>query len=182
MRRALALFVPLLLAPACIERPWDEPQPRPAVDRAALRDVIVPAPPADFTPVGAVFGGAVELLGYKLEPPQLVPGQRTKLTLYWKCRAELEAWHVFVHLDDAQGSGARLNADHDPALGTYPTDAWRVGEIIADPIQFTAPRTPLLLYLGLYSQGENRLSLDSVGRGKADVNHRLLAGLLPLAK
>ena len=86
--RALAVA---LLCTACIERPFDQPQSaqaRAQVDRSALRDVLVPPPP-DAVVVGAVFGNAAELLAYKLEPPQMVPRQRAKLTLYWRCKAEM---------------------------------------------------------------------------------------------
>ncbi len=174
----------LLLCTACIERPYEEPgapAARAQVDRAALRDVLVP-PPADAVAVGATFGNAAELLAYKLEPPQLVPGQRSRLTLYWRCRAEMEAWHIFVHLDDATGSGERIHAEHDPAGGRFPTDAWKAGDFIADPIVFIAPRNPLLLYLGFFSSGETRLTLTSPGRGRDDGNNRLLAGVLPVAR
>jgi hypothetical protein len=178
--RALAL---VLLCAACIERPFAEPaiQARSQVDRSALREVLV-APPADAVVVGAVFGNAAELLGYKREPPQMVAGQRTKLTLYWRCRAEMEPWHVFVHLDDATGSGGRIHGDHDPAGGRFPTDAWKPGDLIADPIWFLPGPKPLMLYLGFYSQGENRLNLTSPGRGRDDGNDRLLAGILPVAR
>lgn len=171
-----------LLCAGCIERPFDEreaPAARSQVDRAALRDVLVP-PPGDASAVGAVFGNVAELLAYKLEPPALVPGQRSKLTLYWRCRAELEAWHIFVHLDDASGSGERIHAEHDPVGGRFPTDAWKPGDVIADAFFFVPGRNPLLLYLGFYTQGDNRLPLTSAGRGRDDGNNRLLAGVLPI--
>jgi len=164
--RALALA---LICTACIERPFEEPPPaqaRAQVDRSALRDVLVP-PPGDATIVGAVFGNAAELLGYKLEPPQMVPG--------------LERWHVFVHLDDATGTGARIHAEHDPAGGRFPTDAWKVGDLIADSFTFGAGPNPLLLFVGFYTEGENRLALTAAGRGRDDGNNRLLAGVLPIA-
>jgi hypothetical protein len=179
--RALAVA---LFCTACIERPFDQPQAaqaRTQVDRSALRDVLVP-PPADAVVVGAVFGNAAELLAYKLEPPQMVAGQRAKLTLYWRCRAELEPWHIFVHLDDATGNGARIHAEHDPAGGRFPTEAWKPGDMIADAIWFVPGKSPLLLFLGLYSQGENRLVLTTPGRGRDDGNNRLLAGVLPIAR
>ena len=181
--RAVRLAAALLLTAACIERPFDQPPARAArtqVDRPALRDILGP-PPAGATPVGALFGNAAELLAYKLEPPALVPGQRSTLTLYWRCRAELDAWHIFVHLDDSTGAGERIHAEHDPAGGRFPTDAWKAGDVIADSFSFIAGRTPLLLFLGLYSQGDNRLTLNSAGRGRDDGNNRLLAGLLPMA-
>jgi hypothetical protein len=181
VRLGILLFA---LLPGCIERPYENapaPAARAQVDRNALRDVLAPPPP-DATPVGAVFGNAAELLAYKLEPPALVPGQRAKLTLYWRCRAELEPWHIFVHLDDASGSGARIHAEHDPAGGRFPTDAWRPGDLIADSFSFVVGQNALLLFLGFYSGGEQRLQLNSPGRGRDDGSNRLLAGVLPLAR
>ena len=180
MRAACLLLIASL---ACIERPYQgsQPQQRTQVDRNTLRDVLV-APPADLTPVGAVFGNAAELIGYKLEPPQLIPGQRSRLTFYWRCRAELEPWHVFVHLDDANGTGQRIHADHDPANGRFPTDAWRPGDVIADSILFVPGPDALALYLGFYSQGEARLPVTNAGRGRDDGQSRLLAGILPIAR
>jgi len=172
-----------LLCCACIERPFESPpvRARTQVDRAALRDVLVPPPPG-AVPMGAVFGNAAELVAYKLEPPQMIPGQRATLTLYWRCRAEMEPWHIFVHLDDATGTGERIHAEHDPAGGRFPTDAWKPGDFIADAFSFVAVSHPLLLYLGFYSQGENRLPLTSPGRGRDDGNNRLLAGILPVTR
>jgi len=174
----------VLLCAACIERPFEEgatPAARAQVDRSALRDVMVPPPP-DATPVGAVFGNSAELIAYKLEPPALVPGQRSKLTLYWRCRAEMDAWHIFVHLDDATGTGERIHAEHDPAQGRFPTDAWKPGDFIADTFTFVAGSRPLMLFLGFYTEGDNRLALNSPGRGRDDGANRLLAGLLPVAR
>ncbi|MCA1827713.1 MAG: hypothetical protein ABR567_17615 [Myxococcales bacterium] len=178
--RRLGIFV--VLCAACIERPFEEgpPAARAQVDRSALRDVLVP-PPADATPVGALFGNSAELVAYKLEPPSLVPGQRSKLTLYWRCKAEMEAWHIFVHLDDATGTGERIHAEHDPAGGRFPTDAWKPGDVIADSFWFIPGHNPLFLFLGFYTQGDNRLTLNTPGRGRDDGNNRLLAGVLPLA-
>lgn len=178
-----ALLLLCIAQAACIERPFDgarPPTPR-NIDRTALADVFVPPPP-DAHPVGAVFGNAAELLAWKLEPPALVPGQRARLTLYWRCRAELDAWHIFVHLDDAAGTGDRIHAEHDPAGGRFPTDAWKPGDFIADSFFFVPGHDPLLLFLGFYSQGEMRLPLTSPGRGRDDGNNRLLVGVLPVAR
>jgi hypothetical protein len=176
---ALAIAAPLGLT-GCIERPWQEPAAtaRRSVDRSTLGDVLVAQLPQDMVPVGAVFGAAAELVGYRVEPRILVPGERARLTLYWRSRAELEAWHIFVHLDDANGGGDRVHAEHDPAQGRYPTDAWRPGDLIADPVVFVPGRDQLLLYLGFYTQGDNRLPLTSAGRGRDDGSNRLFAGTL----
>lgn len=164
---------------ACIERPWqDAPGGRAGIDRSKLGDVLLSAPPPEMVPIGAVFGNAAELLGYRLDPPQLAPGQRARLTLYWRCRAEMDAWRVFVHLDDPQGSAERIHGDHDPALGRYPTDAWRPGDIVRDPIVFAAGQGALNLYLGFFSQGDNRLPVTFPGRARDDGTSRLLLGTL----
>jgi hypothetical protein len=188
LRRAL-LVAAALLATACIERPPRDgqpgaaPQARQQIDRASLHGILVQQLPPDLVPVSAVFGNAIELVGYRLEPAALVPGQAARVTFFWRCRAELnEPWHVFVHLDDATGSGMRINGDHDPATGRFPTDAWRVGDVIADPIVFGVDRFPLMLFVGFYSAGESRLPLSTPGRGRSDGHDRLLAGILPLAR
>jgi hypothetical protein len=175
------ILLAVLFVTACIERPFEESaQPaRPVADRASLKEFMQP-PPADITPVGANFANAAELVGYKLEPPQLVPGQRSKLTLYWKCTAPLEPWHIFVHLDSAQG-GERIHAEHDPVGGRFPTDQWKPGDYIDDSFYFVPGQNPLLLFLGFYSQGDQRLLLTSPGKGRDDGSNRLLAGALPLA-
>jgi hypothetical protein len=180
MAAVRTLPVALLALCGCIERPWQDAPEKRSVDRGALADVLLTAVPPDLLPVGAVFGGAAELVGYRVDPPALVPGQRARLTLVWRCRAEMEAWRIFVHLDDA--SGTRIHAEHDPAGGRYPTDAWRPGDLIADSVTFVPGQNPLMLYLGLYTQGENRLRLDTAGRGRDDGKDRLLAGVLPLAR
>src|SRR5260370_914020 len=93
MRAVRLTAAALLLACACIERPFEEGAAAPGraqVDRSALRAVLVP-PPSDATPVGAVFGNAAERLAYKLEPPAPGPGQRSTLTFSWRCPAELDA-------------------------------------------------------------------------------------------
>jgi hypothetical protein len=179
VRRLLPIALALC---ACIERPWEDGAARSRIDPSAVRDVLLAAPPAGMTPVGAVFGGSAELVGFVVEPARLVPGQRATVTLVWRCKAEMDAWRVFVHLDAADASGQRIHAEHDPAQGRYPSDAWRPGDLIADTFSFVPGRTPLILYLGFYTQGENRLRLDSPGRGRDDGNNRLLAGALPLAQ
>ena len=45
-----------------------------------------------------------------------------------------------------------------------------------------AGSTPLMLYVGFYTQGENRLHLDTPGRGHDDGKDRLLAGVLPMGR
>src|SRR3989442_9377558 len=104
----------------------------------------------------------------------MVPGQRAKLTLYWRCRAELDRWHIFVHLDDATGSGGRIHAEHDPPRGRFPTHAWKAGDQIADSFSFLPGAHPLLLFVRLYTAGENRLALTPPGPGRPRGDNPLL--------
>ena len=171
-----AVFFALVALCGCIERPWQDAPQRRDVDRGSLSDVLLTAVPPGLVQVGAVFGGTAELVGYRIEPAALVPRQRTRLLLVWRCRAEMDPWHIFVHLDDPAGS--RIHLEHDPAGGRYPTEAWRPGDLIADALTFTPGTNPLRLFLGFYTQGENRLHLDSPGRGSDDGRDRLLAGTL----
>lgn len=184
--RSLCLAAALFYG--CIDRPVrdavQQPTGRAPIDRNALGEVLVRGKlPADLVPVGAVFGNAVELVGYRLEPPAPSAGQYARVTLYWHCKAALtEPWRIFVHLDDAGGSGLRINRDHDPAGGRFPADAWAPGDLIADPIVYAAQQGPLMFFVGFFSSGETRLPLTSPGRGKTDGTNRLLAGILPVAK
>ena len=183
VKRLSLLCAALAALCGCIERPWqDQPSAHPAIDRSRLAGVLVTAPPANLIPVGAIFGNAAELVGYTMEPRALVQGERTRLTFYWRCLAELEPWHIFVHLDDANGSGERIHAEHEPAQGRYPTDAWLPGDLVADPIVFVPGRSPLFLFLGFYTQGDTRLPLTTPGRGRDDGQSRLLVGTLQIAR
>jgi len=179
--RSIAIAAFALACSSCIERPYkDAPTGRSQFDYSTVRDALVRGVPQDTVPVGAIFGNAAELLGYRFDPTPLVGGQKARITLFWRCRAEMEQWHIFVHLDDANGSGERIHAEHDPVMGRFPTDAWRPGDVIADSFVVTLGHVPLNLFVGLYSKDETRLTLDNPGRGRDDGQNRLFAGLLPV--
>jgi hypothetical protein len=194
--RALRL-APLLLTlgvSSCIERPYDSngngsaapsaaAASRGPFDRASVRDALVAQVPPDAVPVGAVFGGAAELVAYRVEPSVVVPNGKMRLTFYWRCRKQLEDWHIFVHLDDATGQTPdRIHAEHDPVLGRFRTGDWRPGDLIADPVVVQAGKSPIAIFLGFYSDGESRLSLDTPGRGRDDGNNRLFVGTIPIGQ
>src|SRR2546428_8335076 len=94
--RAVRPTLPALLALcACIERPWqDTPQKR-EVDRGALADVLLTAVPPGLTPVGAVFGGAAELVGYRVEATAPLPRQRMRPEPVLRCPAEVDSLRIF---------------------------------------------------------------------------------------
>ena len=136
----------LLVLTACLERPFDAPRPaapRAPVDRAALQGVLIAALPEGVVPVGAIFANAVELVGYRLTPPALVPGRQARLTFYWRCRAQLEAWRVFVHLDVRdRGAGKSFWVDYSrpgeaprygPLLSRHAADPADLAEVLPRP-------------------------------------------------
>ena len=85
------------------------------------------------------FGAAIRLVGYDLLTPELVPGERLQLILYWQALAKLgRDYTVFVHLVDQAG---QIVAQWDamPRENTFPTTAWPVGEIVDDPRQVPLP-------------------------------------------
>jgi len=111
----------------------------------ALGEVAVEAmerafePPPLAHPVNVPLGGQVELLGYDLEPESPAPGDRVRLTLYWRALAEMEtSYTVFVHLLAPDG-GMAAQDDRIPAEGTRPTTLWVTGEVVADPHTLDLP-------------------------------------------
>ncbi|HUK66026.1 MAG TPA: hypothetical protein VLV17_04310 [Anaeromyxobacteraceae bacterium] len=133
--------------------------------------------------VGAVYGGALELIGLDLEPPTLCSGRPATLTLYWRVLKEPDTrWEVFVHLD---GPGVpRIHGDHWPAQGAYPTSAWRRGEVVRDPVVLTIPAdvqaSSLEAWVGLFS-GAERMGVSRPGPLGRDGEDRALAARLPVS-
>jgi len=120
-----------------------------------------PQPP-DLTPVGALFGGQIRLIGYTLAPA----GERDwTLALVWSAEAAIdEDYTVFVHLLDGEGE---IRGQHDgpPGGGDYPTSFWLAGDLILDRHELSLPAdAPAGIYhllVGLYrpDTGE-RLPVD----------------------
>lgn len=171
------------LAAGCIERAPGSGGRRRTFDRGAASRYLNPAARPEHA-AHAVFGGAIELVGWDLEPERLSPGQAATLTLHWRALDEMETgWRVFVHLDGREGQG-RINGDHWPAGGTYPTDVWRKGDLVRDPVRFSIPAgfrgDGVDAWIGWYA-GEERLHITNAGEVRHDGNDRLLLAALPLA-
>ena len=157
-------------------------QPVPGrANQSFIPETVLSEPPSPEHPVKARFDDRVELLGYDLDLPggeTVGAGQRFSLTWYWRVRKKPPAgYEVFVHID---GNALRLNGDHAPTGGRYPTRLWEPGDIIVDAQKLTVPanfRTgDYPIYVGWYS-GSKRLSVDS---GPNDGENRVRAGVLPV--
>ncbi|MEZ4710489.1 MAG: hypothetical protein R3A44_25020 [Caldilineaceae bacterium] len=98
-----------------------------------------------FTPLTPQFPLEVELangvtaLGYDLDKPAYLPGEKLYLGLYWQApAAALKPYTVFVHIVDSQGRLA-TNWDTPPCSTTCPTDTWQPHEFLRDPYQIQLP-------------------------------------------
>jgi 4-amino-4-deoxy-L-arabinose transferase-like glycosyltransferase len=83
-------------------------------------------------PLHVNFGNKMELVGYELEREEIVAGQAVRVTLYWRCLAEMdENYTVAVHIlgPNHQAYGKQ---DNYPGRGNYATSLWKRGEIIKD--------------------------------------------------
>jgi hypothetical protein len=116
----------------------------------ALKAFILDAPPADVgTKVGINFDNKVTLIGAKVSPEGTArPGQRLKVTMYWKSEQALSEkdWKLFTHVLD--GSGERiLNIDNVGPLRRVKGSSqalapskWQPGKVYVDEQTFTLPR------------------------------------------
>lgn len=131
-------------------------------------------------PVDINFGDKVHLIGWDA-PPSISPHQDFKLRLYFKVTAPLAgSYRIFVHID---GGGTRINGDHVPLDGKFPTQYWVPGTFITDehtikPSENNTGGAPpggtYQIYVGLYQGGE-RLKVLS---GPSDGDNRARVGML----
>src|SRR5437870_4061118 len=118
MKRTVC-FGALLLATACIV-PAPSSEKTPEKQKAA-------GPPAAPIEVrnGANFEDKVELVGATLAPGRVAPGEALRVTAFFKVLDTLpDDYMIFVHVEDVDGRVDRLNADHAPVQGSYPTSKW----------------------------------------------------------
>jgi hypothetical protein len=148
-------------------------------NQSFVAKAVLPEAPKPEHPVRASFEDRIELVGYDLRLPgvdSVGAGQRFEITWYWRVLAEAPTGQqVFVHID---GFGLRLNGDHVPVRGKYPTNLWLEGDVIVDTQTLTVPANyrngDYTIYVGLY-RGNKRLTVKS---GPSDDANRVDAGVL----
>ncbi len=124
--------------------------------------------------VNVRLGNHIHLQSYRLNSASARAGDVLKVTLQWRADEPIsENYHVFVHLQDEQGS---LVAQHDapPANGTCPTWTWQGGEIVQDDHTIIlgpdVPATTYTLSVGMYDilTGTRLPAVESTGERLVD--------------
>ncbi|MBI5502216.1 MAG: hypothetical protein HY907_18375 [Deltaproteobacteria bacterium] len=159
-----------------------DPEPGEA-NRSPLARVILLEPPTpQYSILESNFDNKVRYLGYDITsyPDGTVAAfDNVTITHYWEClKAITGDYEVFVHID---GMGDRINGDHEPAEGLYPTRYWRPGDVIIDRQQLRIPffarpsvrPDAYTMYVGLF-RGESRMPLVD-GEGN---DNRLYGGVI----
>ncbi len=110
------------IAPAYAQPPPDQRL------AAAIPDQVQQAGPA--LPVR--FGDGIELIGYRIAPSEIRPGNVLHITLDWRCRAAMDAsYKLFIHVLGYDGE--RLTQlDTIPYRGRFATLLWQPGQEFRD--------------------------------------------------
>jgi hypothetical protein len=124
---------------------------------------VLQAKPDIGHPIRAEFAEGVALLGFDISPEIPSIGGEIELTLYFEALKKIEKnWQIFIHVDGHGHEFHRINGDHFPVDGLFPTSQWLPGDIVRDqvklkvPIEFTASR--YTIYLGFYI-GDRRMTV-----------------------
>jgi len=176
MRRTLVLVPLLTVLPACIvEAPSSSDKGAPQQPRSQVKAVPVKN--------GAILGELAELVGATFAPPSVSPGDGTRVVLVFRAiKPTTDDWQVFVHVEDAEGRGERLNADHPLRV---PTSSWKAGELVQDEFLVTLPpgwkSRAVYVFVGLWLPGSNaRMKVRNPETVRTDGNDRILLAQLPV--
>lgn len=173
--------IAVLLAVGCIV-------PAPSAERSGSAPARVAAPPSPPAEVrnGAVFDGKVEMVGAVLNPGRAQAGESVKVTVTYKVLEEVAAdYIIFVHVEDIDGRVDRINADHAPAGGTYPTSRWKKGDVVKDEyVVYVPPTMPvrgLTILTGFWDpKSDGRMAVKNPEAVRHDGNNRVMLAQVPV--
>jgi 4-amino-4-deoxy-L-arabinose transferase-like glycosyltransferase len=112
----------------------------------------------------AQFDEIARLLGYRVSPTHIRPGETIDVTVYWQALAPAERdYAVFVHLLSESGEIMVAQRDTYPGLGRYPTSVWEPGVAFADVYRLFIPEAAYApdrayVQVGLYLPDGPRLA------------------------
>lgn len=111
--------------------------------------------PPDLNRVARSYNQEMKLIGVKIGPEKVRPGERVPVTAYWQALQPMETnYSVFVHLFGRDGANVGQFNSY-PGLGLRPTRSLQPGQIVADtyPVRVEggsqAP-SRLLVNIGLF--------------------------------
>lgn len=106
-------------------------------------------------PLDLDFDGAVRLIGWDLDRPVIVAGQKAVVTLYYEVLESVPlGWRPFLHFRGPQ----LINGDHVPVEGAYPVGSWQPGDFVID--RHTVTTRPL------YAAGDYEIFTGFGGSGR----------------
>ncbi len=135
-------------------------------------------------PVNPVFDGQLEMIGYDLDRAPgkdgLVAykwGEKATFTYYFRVLKRMPGnQKIFLHVDHP---GVRINGDHQPNDGVFPTNYWMKGDVVKSvhPLEIESYSTPgkYSIHFGFFlgskrakvspkalQDGQNRVSLGDI--------------------
>ena len=139
-------------------------------------------PPAVENSMAVSFADQIDLIGFSLSDPNLVPGESFDVTLLWSSRARPSRdYAVFVHLLDSQDQ-ILGRADSPPRSGWYPTSVWDAGEVVVDShtlsLRRNLPADQYRLAIGLYDLESGKRVGIVDENGQAGVDQVIISGLV----
>jgi hypothetical protein len=95
---------------------------------------------AEYTPPNPssiTYGDAVELVGYKLPKAKTSRAGWTSIMLYWRALRPISTRYT-LRLESFSVDGTSFGSvyESEPALGAFPTTAWKAGDIYAEGYYF----------------------------------------------
>ncbi|MBN1206917.1 MAG: hypothetical protein JXB05_18680 [Myxococcaceae bacterium] len=178
----LSVLLPTALLCACIVE-----APGGATEAERRQATVTQVPPLALKN-GANLGGKVEMLGATVQPGRVVPGEPARITVFFKVLQPIqEDYMVFVHVEEPEGRMARMNLDHKPAQGLYPTTQWKPGETVKDEFALYLPpgvsARAVDLWIGLWDpRTDARMPLTNPDAVRHDGRHRIMLAQVPVAQ
>lgn len=184
MRKLPFISAALLVAGCIVEAPTGEKSS--SLPQAAAARPTGGAQPLTFK-LGANMEDKVEIVAATVQPAPVSPSEPSKVTLFFKVLDTIpEDYTIFIHVEDVDGRVERMNIDHRPAGGQYPTTQWKKGETVRDEFFIYAPTGVQLRGLNVWGgfwepRTDSRLRLKNVDQVRNDGNNRILFAQVPVA-
>jgi 4-amino-4-deoxy-L-arabinose transferase-like glycosyltransferase len=103
----------------------------------------------DIIDLGALFGSAINLHGYRLRPTE--EGDRYAIELIWQAKERPTTnYTVFIHLIDPESGELMTQQDREPLDWWRPTSGWRKNEVLIDSYAFDIDPGKMAVFVGLY--------------------------------